>query len=702
MSSEKPTPSETTPAARFDLRRIAWQLIRGLRRWWLAALGWLVMTGLLALVVSALYTRRDWQAKATLLYTSLPMPEQQKELYAAPELKTLVALITSPGNLDAVCQKAGLSAPAKVLEKSLSVTAPPGTRLVHLTFTWQEGEQARTLLDQIIAQFMEQVAELRRRKLEGHIADYTRSLEASRQSWQEALGKLQDFNRREGLGDLKIAQRRCHEELLGLQGTLAYARRNRGNLQKQADQLEAHIRSLKADADKQQSENRQFEAAQETIADNRRRQDRLRELIADERKLNETRSLLDARRREAARIAPLVAKGLKKRSEYEALQAEIQVLVSRIEESEQIKQWKAELERIDKVVVPKGKQNSSGSPIIQQTLFRKLELQLQLTAADMELAQLEAAVEAKQKESERIARVQQEGESLLREAEVADAHRQRVEGQLAALRQLQQLGPTEFVVVTPATTGDYPASSNRKYLLLFSIGGGLALGLVLLLGLEMWHELYLPGAFARTLPLPILAEINPTVENLTNDLHVRSLALQIRQHAPVAGSLMLFSSSGPGKDVPALLDALASCLARRDERVLLLDARPGVVEASQGPGLGDYLSFMSDDLDEIIRPGATFGVDCLPAGQLPTADDSLGTHRMRELLDMLKERYSLLLVRGPALPYAVDLTILAGNAAGVVIVTDAVPANPAVARATVASLIRLGAPVIGQVVLNTD
>jgi Mrp family chromosome partitioning ATPase len=149
-----------------------------------------------------------------------------------------------------------------------------------------------------------------------------------------------------------------------------------------------------------------------------------------------------------------------------------------------------------------------------------------------------------------------------------------------------------------------------------------------------------------------------------------------------------------------MMQSLASCLARRDERVLVLDGRLG--EASDGgtPGLREYLSFSVAEADEVIRPGPLPGVDVLPAGKPVTCGDALATHRMRELIEELRSRYTLILLQGPSLHDPVDLSILAAFTEGMIIVAERPPVSLPVARKTLASLVRLEAPLIGQVVLT--
>ncbi|MFO0875795.1 MAG: hypothetical protein U0840_00210 [Gemmataceae bacterium] len=689
-----------TQAARLDVMQIGRRVLGTALQFWWIGLTYLALLAGVSGYVAWKYTRYTWEARASLLYSSLPVPDQQRDLYSPPDLKTLTGLVTTPRVLDQACAEKGLEGAARALERNLEVTNTPGTRVLLLRLRWEDGKTAQELLDRVSDLFREQVAELRRQKIEGHLEDYQKSRQECHARWLESLRALQQFSQGTGTTDLKTARTRQAEEVLSLESSLALARRNHANTQTQLKHLDEYIKQLKNDATQQAEKQREFEAAEETVADNRRRQDRLRELIADERKLEETRLQLDVRRREQERLRPLVAKGLKPRGEYDRLQAEIGALVARISENDKICEWKKELDRIDKVVVPKGKSQSQGSPIIQQTLFRRLELELQLKGIDEELRQVSLALDEKRKEIEKLGRAQQQAESLAREVEAADTHRQRIDSQIAALRQLQALGSAEFVVVTHANVGSFPLSSNRKVLLAGCLGAGVIFGLVFLAGFDFWRFSRSAEGVAGSLGLPVVAQVAPLEEGLDNAPGIRGLALTLRQHVDRAGAIVLFSPAGPAPHLEPMIHSLASCLARRDERVLILDGRLGEASDAGATGLRDYLSFSVSDVDEVIRPALLPGVDFLSAGKCVNCSEALATHRMRELIEQLRTRYSMILLHGPSLKDSVDLTILAAFTEGMIIVAERPPLSLPVARKTLSSLVSLEAPIIGQVVLT--
>ena len=72
--------------------------------------------------------------------------------------------------------------------------------------------------------------------------------------------------------------------------------------------------------------------------------------------------MIDVKEREYEKVRKLVLRGSAPKAEADALRSEIAVLKTKTEDTETVRKWKEELERIDKVVVPEGARKSTGSP----------------------------------------------------------------------------------------------------------------------------------------------------------------------------------------------------------------------------------------------------------------------------------------------------------------------------------------------------
>ena len=335
-------------------------------------------------------------------------------------------------------------------------------------------------------------------------------------------------------------------------------------------------------------------------------------------------------------------------------------------------------------------------------------------------------------------RLRADYDSLKEKASAIESERLRVEAMIAGMRSLQNLRAAEFVIAGRPETPDFPVSTSKKMLIMEFGGGGVLLSLLLVGLIEACTTGLSSEARAYQLGLATIGVVS--AEGKTDRRQqLRGLALRLRQIQAEPGAVFVFSTLSEEGRIDATLDELASLFALRDERVLVLDARvegrrpdplmleapdPGAARgrsrdsaaaswASEEPsvptppgppvlGLSDYLTFTTNDLDDVCHAAEGFGVDRLPIGRAEIPADALATHRMAELFADLRERYSILLVLAPSLAHSVDLQILAAQSHGVVAVVDkAVPVRRQV-RHTLAELAGLGAPVLGQVVIDSE
>ena len=234
---------------------------------------------------------------------------------------------------------------------------------------------------------------------------------------------------------------------------------------------------IRKEADEEAEANKEFEAAEETLADNRRRQNRLRELISEERRILEVKSQITVKQREYDRAAKLAEKQLIPQSQLEKVRGELEALYAKITESDSINRWQSELDELDKLVVPRNKVNKKGSPIIHQILFTKLEKELGIASCQKNQLELQRELDEARAQIAAFQRSRGEYDTLEDEVKAISDERLAIENQAAILRQFATAGPTEFSIVSPASTGAHPVSSNRKKMF-----AGLVLAVLVLCG----------------------------------------------------------------------------------------------------------------------------------------------------------------------------------------------------------------------------
>lgn len=712
--------------------RRAWAAVRARKT--ILIIG-MVATGIGAFLGAWLLSKPVWQVDATLVYSPLPIPEDAKSLYIPPDLKTLASLVNSPKILETAREASHIELPVKLIDQSLTTSVPGGTKALKMTLKWDNGVAAANLLNRIVAEFISQVASLRRAKLSDHVKDFEEHLVEVKGRLESALEEVRAFHRREGLVDFKNDVDTGLKKLGDLELSMGQQQRNESDILAQQRRMKDHFEEIKAQEAKEVEEEKQLQAATESISDNRRRQDRLRELIDEERRVQEIQAMIDIKKLEADRVRRLVLRGAASKSELEAIESEIAVFVSRIKESDKIKKWRGELEKIDKLVVPDAAKKRAGSPIIQQMLYRQLEIELHLIGIRDQMSQIQKGIDAQHARLKRLDQLRGEYESLTRKVESIDLERQKFESLIAVMRGLIDIKTAEFFIANVAEPPKYPSSSNKKLLLIGLGGSGMMLTLLTVAVLELGTIGRSTEARACQLGLPAIAWIAPPGRPYRRQ-QLRGLALRLRQFVPEPGAVVVFSTLSEPGQAEETIEELATLLALRDERVLILDARIGIDVASRTKpaapndraehrhaspplwstnvfpiendripvvrGLSDYLAFVTSDLDEVCQPSTGFGVDRISLGHSNISADTMATHRMSELLTDLRARYSIILVIAPPLAHSVDLQILASQAQGVVAVVDLpVPVHRAVRR-TIAELHALCAPILGQVVFEVE
>lgn len=659
----------------------------------------MAVSAALAVVLAYFLTQYTWEAKGALLYTPLPVPETQKGIYTPSALKTYLALVKSEENLKQLAAEFELPVPLHLLDSQFKVELATSTEVILVSFKWGERGQTVAMANRLMELFIQQVTSIRQQRLAANAADLEDDLRNCKRRAQQANEALQDFKIKDRVVDPRGTLDRIQGEMLTMENTLVTVRRNQNNYRVQLQKLEKHIADLKNTED---TEGDTFEAADETLGDNRRRQDRLRELILDEQKIQEMRPALEVKQKQYERASALLARGAATEVEVERLRAEVGALTARVKDSDKIKQWKEQLLKLDETVVPRPKKRKAGSPIVVQMLARRMEVELQLVALDEEVSQLETAIGERRRGLGDTATIQHRADHLLKDLDTVEVDRQRLEGQLAALQQLRGPNMREFVVVAPATCGPHPVSSTRKLL----FGGVLLLGTLLTASGLVLRDMAAGRHTGDEVAL--LAGIPELIRLRADEVaaaragswgspgdSLRTASLRVRQHLTASGCTVLCSWAHSARNLEATLGMLCRYLAHRDERVLVVDTRiavgpdaragglgwtngetlasadrpatePAVGEpiTTSAPGLANYLTFECNDSAEIVRPTLLAGVDYIDVGTVAVPPDLLATHRMRELLEECRGRYSIVFLISPALTEIIDLEILAGHADG--------------------------------------
>jgi predicted nucleic acid-binding Zn-ribbon protein len=639
------------------------QILKQRWRWVLAAC---VPCALLAVGMGLLFGQKMYVAEGTLLYHAPPVPESVKGVYTPSSFQTLADLVKSPNNLEALAAEFQLRIPPAVFAKLIEVKTGYNTEKITVRLEWPERDQSAALVNKLMDIYIAQVAAIRRSTLESQYA-----------SSKEGDERLKPDPKLDGgnIADLNTELEKVKRELASQETTLAAERSRQDNLLAQIEKQKEDIKALKFKA-----QDDAVETSKKRIADlNRQITEKMGSLEEAKKILKDRKEDWETERRLLASKATTAEKVAKAKLEVDTWTTRVKTLTASINELKDA--IKAEMA-------------NPSSPLLDAARARLRELEAQLAGVDGQIDKLAKAQTALQLRTR----------------------------QLKALLTRALMDFKEFEVVDRARPADAAYSTAKKYAI-----PAFVVPFVLFLGLIVVRDLRSSSgqaeALASELGLPLLARCAGGTKGMPPE-QARGLALRLRQYVSEAGGTILLSPVNDGDDVDDLMEHLGRYLAMRDERVLFLDARIArsrpaalsrlverpvemVLSAGQTApqvsgqpclsGLVQHLVFEGHDPAEFIHPTGLGAVDFLPAGGPYPMTDVLASEPMKELLDGLRKKYSVILIAGPPASNTIDTEILAAYVNGIIVVLNG-PAKQGAALGTFFhSLREANVPLLGAV-----
>lgn len=163
-----------------------------------------------------------------------------------------------------------------------------------------------------------------------------------------------------------------------------------------------------------------------------------------------------------------------------------------------------------------------------------------------------------------------------------------------------------------------------------------------------------------------------------------------------------FISSTPSEGKSTTISNIALTMAQDDKKVLLIDAdmRKPVQHQIFGlfnKGLSNCIA-MNMSLDEAIQPSDHPNLDILASGPVPpNPSELLGSQKMDELLQQVKNIYDYVLVDMPPVLVVTDAAVLSSKVDGIVFVIRSGKISPDEAKLAKSQLEQAGANILGAV-----
>lgn len=437
----------------------------------------------------------------------------------------------------------------------------------------------------------------------------------------------------------------------------------------------------------------------------------------------EVNSIMIQQEEELYRIAQeQYANGLIGRAELTEAQYQFELAVAQYADTTEIDYLKDQIEDIrDTEVVGYG-ESISYSEYLKELRLKRVDAELNLLAArESYETNLKIMADLEKTLADYPTKVQ-EYLSLSGAITSLRAEGRGIEKMLSQTKIAIEQQYSDFMIVSDAVPPTYSAGSNKKILaagtaiLVFLLGFVIIFLRVFLdkrLRSEGEATLRIKQSVAAVIPdTRKEAQLYPSVD--TQSIHIeryRMLARPLRQRFPSHGASFLVTSTVEKEGKTMVSINLAAVFGRQDERVLIIEgqvrkkssetdySRILFTGEDQGEpaGLGEYLSYTADSLEEILHHTILAGVDVLPIRTEAVNPDMLQSVRMKELISELKQMYSVILIEAPAVSDSVDAEILAQYCDSVLFVVSSSKAPPADIRAAIGRMKKVPIQVFGVI-----
>ena len=694
-------------------------LIIGLvRRWKILAI-FFVLSVVLGIFAGLKLGTRIYEAETVMLYN--PQEGTEEGLGRTPPLATQIHMVKIPSNLEKVREKLRLATSLKALGRACRISVERKTALVSIRVKWDSAKTVAAIANTLRDVFIEHQHQLAKADACKELRDLEIRFQKVRHQLKEADGKLQEFITTNKIVDLDREVQWSLEQIISIELLLSNAQVDKDTLDIQQSDLEGRIQALKVKESEEQAQ-----ATQTTgLADLNIRIERLRRAIHDDKVQRSDNADLVKYKLAFDRAEKLYGKGLISKAEYEESRADYEKQQVEALDTEQIREWKRQLKALEKQIIPeKGSFKAPSSEMLQNLQVRALNMEFNGISLKQKIIHLRQEHKRIKARLDVLTDLQRKYTALTREVTARETEKKGLEKVLSKVRRDYESEASDFTLISDAKVPLFNVKSNRKMIVIAIVFLGNMIGFTLILGLELLDTTIKSGAeLTQKFSLPVLG-VTPNIKD-DNQLfpdrsHVpliepfRIIVRRIRHYVPEKGARIMVVSTIPGEGKTMVAANLAAAFGRQDERVLVLDAQVRVQESERDLryliseknksiiGLGEYLSYQSDDVRDIIWTTVLPGVECLPHVNEAVIPDLLASNRMREMLEEISKNYSMVIMDAPSADSYVDAELVAEMSDAVLIVVRSRVCPGSSLKKAIERLKESGVPIIGFILNGVD
>jgi len=700
----------------FDL----FALIKGFRLRIKFIVAIIILSILSGVVCAYVFGKKSYRSETILRYRKVgPGPVMGETNFILTQLN----MIKLSSNLEKVREKLDLNATISAIGHAVSASLQRNTSLITIQSIWDDPAIVASLTNCIRDVFLENSLRTRQQEAGKKLADLQGRLDTVRAELLQAEYNLKEFTTTNKVVDLNKEAQWYLEQMINLDMLYEQARIEEKTVSLQLENLGQIIENLKSRVVEEASNNKSME----NIGALNIKIGRLKESIHEDKTHRAATLELSQKKAEYERAQELFKKKLIAAAEVEKAKTAYEKQRAFAVDTEQTKAWKKEADQLKKIVLPdQGKEGPSGE-ILRAMMLKSFDLDLTAVAVKDKVLHFEQTRDRVKEKLDQLPFLQSQHVILSREVAAGEQEKKTLESELADIRSQFESNEHDFTVISDARVPVYPYRSNRR-----TIAAGVSVTLFMFLfSLLLLTELLNTSIRSEKdlelkLGLKVLGvlttfagdnkDLFPISEKPAFIEEFRIIANQIRSELSGKGARLLVVSADAEEGKTMVASNIANCLGRTDEKILLLDAQVREVvtgvsiidfiepaaKSSGVAGLGEYLSFKTAEVNEIIFPTIMPRVSCIPRAGSAVIPDLLNSNRMRELVEELSSDYSLIIIDSPAMLKFVDADILATMADAVLFVVRSGICRKSDLLKALQRLEKTKTPVIGAILTDVN
>jgi capsular exopolysaccharide synthesis family protein len=695
-------------------------LLIGLVRRWKILVAALIISIILGAIAAYTLGSQTFESETILLYKAAPKKEEPGG--RTPPVADRLQMILLPSNLRRVSETLQLGLEPKKLATAFVTRIEKKTSLIYITAQWNSAKMASALANTLRDQFLTSQIEYIKADAEKEIQDIEKRMKDVDRNLKEADSKLQQF-----LSDNKIVVDLGKE----IQGTVdqisaselqvSASKNEEDTIETQRLNLQDRIDLLKANLIEEQAVTKKGKS----LADLNIRIERLRRAIHDDKQFRQNRVDLEKNFLAYERAKELLGKGLISQQDFDKAKADYEAQEVKTNDTGEIEEWKRQLKVLEgEVIPPKEEFKSPTQDLLNNLQLKLLDMDLQKVSLKKKVEYTTDQIARLKSKLEVLTNLQRQQAILAKDVASWESQKNALEEQLTKERKDYESDDSGFIVVSAAPVPTQSIKSNKKIFFGALVFLGLVAGWVVVLALELLDTtIKSAGEVQSRFSLPVLGTI-PSLKQ-THGIFpdgsefpliemFRMIALNVRREIPKRGARIMITSAGRWEGKTLTIANLAACFGRQDERTLVVDGQIRSVESEIDlrymiaerdkplKGLGEWLSFDVNDINEIIWPTVLPGVECIPHVEAAVTPDLLGAFRMKELMETLSEQFSLVLIDAPPVGDFVDTEILAQSCDAIIFIVRCRACVSSGLKKSVERMRKTGVPVVGFVINDVD